>query len=148
MRIAVCRTELFREIIRKKAEPSIPIESVPDATFFYFQQKTDTLTFVALRPSECEEFSRKGLTEYFVKTTCKIRGTAGKMRHASRLDSMPGSGGRKNPRKNSLHTKGLYCAGHETHIDSVQREIYDTYKAALPMHQAAGGSQTMCRRIR
>ena len=39
------------------------------------EQETGTQTFVALRPSECEELSRKGSKEYFVETTGKIRGT-------------------------------------------------------------------------
>ena len=43
------------------------------------------------------------------------------------------SGRRKDPRKNSLHTKGIYCSDHEDYIDSVLREIYDAHKAALPM---------------
>ena len=46
---------------------------------------------------------------------------------------MPGSGGRKDPSENSLHTKGIYCDDHETNIDSFLREIYDAYEAALPL---------------
>ena len=53
----------------KKAEPPIRIESVLDATIYILQRKTSTQTFVALRPSECDELSRKGSKEYFVETT-------------------------------------------------------------------------------
>ena len=44
----------------KRAEPPIRIESVLDATISFLQRKTAAPTFVALRPSECEELSRKG----------------------------------------------------------------------------------------
>ena len=60
------------------------------------------------------------------------------MRHTLRLDSMPGSGGRKDPGENSLHTKGIYSSDHETYIDSVLREIYDAYKSARSMPSNSG----------
>ena len=85
----------------KKAEAPFRIESVFDATIF--SAETGTSTLVALRPSECKEFSREGSKEYFVKITCKIRNTVRKGRHTSRLDSMPDSGGRKDPGATSLH---------------------------------------------
>ena len=60
-------------------------------------KKTGTLAFVALRPSECEEFSRKGLKNISSRQRARFAVPFEKMRHTPRLDSMPGSGGRKNP---------------------------------------------------
>ena len=48
----------------------------------------------------------------------------------SRLDSTTDSKTHAGPRRNSLHTKGIYRADHGTYIDTVLREIYDAYKAA------------------
>ena len=42
-------------------------------------------------------------------------------------------------RENRPHTRGIYCADHETYIDSVLREIYDAYKAARPMQSNRDG---------
>ena len=144
--IAVCRTELFREIIRKGPNHRFEEEACSMQQFLFLHRKTAAPTFVALRPSECEELSRKGSKEYSVKTTCKIRGTVRKMRHTSKLDSMTGSKTRADPEENSLHTKGIYCADHGTYIDSVLREIYDAYKAARSTPpNCDGGPQTRYR---
>ena len=77
-----------------------------DATISILQRRTGAPTSVALRPNEREEFSRKGSKEYFVKTTCKIRGTVRKMRHTSRLDSTTGSKTRARG-ENSLYRVSL-----------------------------------------
>ena len=129
-RTVVCCMELFCESVRKKAEPSNQIESVPDATTSTLQQKTGEPTFVALRPSECKEFSLEGLNTYFVMTTCKIRGTVRKECRTPRLDSTSCSHRHTDHSESNLHTKQIYRVDRGTYIDSALREIYDVYMAA------------------
>ena len=107
----------------------------------FYSAKTGTQTFVALRPSECEEFSRKGSKRIFRRDNGQDSWNRSKSASyittgfKARLRNTHGSQG-----KQSTYERD-FCADHGTYIDSVLREIYDAYGAARSTSSNCGGGR-------